>query len=160
MGNIQDTLLYTPNRVRLWVYDEKGKLVQDSTGVNGRVQAGGVAAAAAQFGGTGITFKYVALSSTSGFSIANTDTTLSGEITTLGLSRTAGVVTLPTTQSAVNATCSTVIGATWYVTGSITIYGAGLFSASSGGTLGYEYVTSPTAVANGYTVNLSWTLNE
>lgn len=155
-----DTLNKIANPVVLDVYDQNGILVAHKECTNSRVQAGGVAVAAAIFGGTGITFKYVALSNNSGFAPANTDTTVSGEITTLGLSRATGSVTLASTQSSLNSTAATTITATWSVTGSTTIYGAGLLSATSGGTLGFEATTTATPVANGYTVNLSWTLNE
>ncbi len=148
------------NPLVLEVLDENGELVSRHISYNSRVQAGGVAVHAAIFGGTGITFKYVALSNNSVFAPTNTDTTVSGEITTLGLIRATGSVALASSQSSLNSTAATTITAAWNVTGSTTIYGAGLLSATSGGTLGFESTTTPTPVANGYTVNLSWTLNE
>jgi hypothetical protein len=159
--NIDDTFDRSQkNPLVLEVFNEANELVSRTVDYNSRVQAGGVAVAAAIFGGTGISFKYVALSNNSGFAPANGDTTVSGEITTLGLSRATGSVTLASSQASLNSTAATTITATWSVTGTTTIYGAGLLSASSGGTLGFEATCTATPVANGYTVNLSWTLNE
>lgn len=149
-----------PNTLVIEVLDENGVPVGRSETHNGRVQAGGVAVHAAIFGGTGISFKYVALSNSSGLSPANGDTTLSGEITTSGLARQAGTVTLASSQGSYNGTATTTITSSWTATGSQTIYGAGLLSAPSTGTLGFEATSSATPVNSGYTVNLTWTLNE
>lgn len=148
------------NTFELEVWNEVGERVAYSKSHNGRTQAGGVAVANAQFAGTGVTAKYIGLTSNSGFAPANGDTTLSSEITTLGLGRVAGSVAIGSTQTVYNGTVQTVITATWSVTGSTTIYGGGLFTAVSSGTLMYENTCSATAVSNGYTVNATWTLNE
>jgi hypothetical protein len=160
MSDFIDTLDRTvENSFELEVWDGS-RLVSRTISHNGRVQAGGIAVHAAIFGGTGISFKYFALSSASGLSPANGDTTLASEITTLGLGRVLGSVTLASSQGSFNGTAQTVITATWTATGSVTIYGGGMFSAASSGTLGFEATCTATPVANTYTVNGTWTFNE
>src|ERR1035438_7830079 len=80
MSDFIDTLDRTvENSFELEVWDGS-RLVSRTISHNGRVQAGGIAVHAAIFGGTGISFKYFALSSASGLSPANGDTTLASEI--------------------------------------------------------------------------------
>jgi len=160
MSDFVDTLQYTPNTFELEVLDTEGKRVSYSKTHNARVQAGAAAVAQAMFAATGIAFKFFALSSSSGLTPANTDTTLSGEITTLGLARQAATMTIGSTTTGLNNTIQTTAVTSWSATGSITIYGGALFSAVSGGTLGFEATCTATPVANGYTVNATWTLNE
>ena len=155
-----DTLEYKPNTFELEVLDENGVRVSYSKTYNSRVQAGAAAVQQAIFAGTGISFKYMALSSNSGLTPANGDTTLSGEITTLGLGRQAATPAIGSTTSGLNATCQSTMTASWSATGSTTIYGGALFSAVSIGTLGFEATCTSTPVSSGYTVNATWTLNE
>ena len=152
---------FVPNPIVLEVFDARKQLVAVQRFTNARTQAGGVAIANAQFAGTALNFKYVALSNSSSLAVANTDTTLAGEITTLGLARVAGTVNVGTAQTALNGTVQTTVTASWTASGTTTIYGAAIFSLASGGILGYEgLAASATAVQNGYAVNLTWTLNE
>jgi hypothetical protein len=160
MDGFVDTLDYLPNTFELEVLDTEGKRVSYSKTYNSRVQAGAAAVAQAMFAGTGISFKYFALSNSSGLTPANTDTTLAGEITTLGLGRQAASMAIGSTTSGLNATIQTVATTSWTATGATTIYGGALFSAASSGTLGFEATCTATPVANTYTVNATWTLNE
>lgn len=148
------------NTFALEVLDELGNFVTRTVSHNSRVQAGGAALHAAIFGGTGIAFKYIALSNNASLAPANTDTTLSGEIVTSGLTRQAGTVTLGTSQASLNGTVTTTITASWSAGAAFTIYGGGAFSAISSGTLGFESTCTATPVSTGYTVNLTWTFNE
>lgn len=91
---------------------------------------------------------------------ADTDTTLSGEITTNGFARAAatpGSYTAPTT---LDGAASFTLSHTFTATGSETINSAALFDALSGGNLYVEgNLSSAATPASGDTLALTWTIN-
>ena len=165
VAGIEDRIIRVPNKVVLAAFDDDGELCGLSESFNSRTQIGGQVAGNILFGTSAqpAAFNYCALSSNSSFSPVYTDTTLSTEIVTVGLGRKQGVFTQPVLVNitSFNATGATTMVTTWSaITGPMTVYGAGLLNAVSTGTLGFEAATATTVVASGYTLVLTWTLNE
>lgn len=99
---------------------------------------------------------YIALTETS-FTPATSDTTLTGEISTNGLSRAQA-----TTITHTNGTNSTTLSKTFTASGSFTsVLAAALFNASSGVTMTHEanFSTGSGTLISGDTLQVSWTLN-
>lgn len=112
---------------------------------------------AAQMGGTpGTACTYIAWTN-DGTSVAadgsNTDTALTAEITTAGLSRALG------TYAHTTATNQYTISKTFTATGAITAQKAGLFTAATSGTLCFEALVTTFTLASGDTVTYTHTIN-
>lgn len=110
---------------------------------------------ATELGGTGTTAsaQYIALSSNSTAPAAG-DTTLTGEISSGGLARAQG------TYSHTPGTDNWTISNTFTATASHTaVQKAGLFTASSGGTMMAENTFSSVNLASGDTLNITWTID-
>ena len=97
---------------------------------------------------------YIALT-TNATAPAAGDTTLTGEIATGGLARALG------TYSHTNGTTSYKISFTFTATATHTaVAKAGLFNASTAGTMAFETMLSSTAtLASGDTLTIEWTIN-
>jgi hypothetical protein len=161
---IEDRIILVPNKVVAAVFDDRGKLKQVDECWNSRTAAGAVAVSHALFDTAAQpgAFKYVALTTTGAFTPVVGDTVLSAEVTTGGCARQAHVYTAASAPGALNGTGATVSTTTWgSITLSFTLTGAGIFNAASVGTLGFESAFGASvAVQNGYSLVLTWTLNE
>ncbi|MCL4436170.1 MAG: hypothetical protein M1503_10320 [Thaumarchaeota archaeon] len=95
---------------------------------------------------------YIALTTTA-ITPAATDTTLSGEITTNGLARAQG------TYSHTNGTNTYTITKQFTASGTFTgVQGAGLFTASSSGTMMSENTFSSVNLISGDQITITWTI--
>lgn len=102
---------------------------------------------------------YLALS-TASLTPVKTDTTLTSEITTLGLGRVAGTVGGYTGPASLDAAASYTISHTWTASGTVTPVSAAIFDAVSGGNMFVEGNLSASAsLLNGDTIALTWTVN-
>ena len=126
---------------------------------NSRVDAG-ASAIAGNIANTQVAvFKYVALSTDTGTPV-KTDVACPAEITTGGLARQAGTYGSYTAPVTLNGAASYQFTSSWTSTASFTIAKICMLNAASGVTLGFETLLgSPVAVANGDTINLTWTFN-
>lgn len=115
----------------------------------------GLDAMVAQVGTTGsqpASFTYLALSSDSGAPVIG-DTTLASEIATNGLSRHVA------TYAHTGGTNSWTETYTWTATGAVSnVQKAGLFNASSSGTMGFENSFSPVSLNTNDQLQLTWTI--
>lgn len=115
----------------------------------------GIDAMIAQVGSTSAqpaSFDYLALSSDTGAPVIG-DTTLASEITTNGLGR--HIATYAHTSS--TSTWTEIY--TWTATGTVSnVQKAGLFNASSSGTLGFENTFSPVTLNLNDQLQLTWTI--
>ncbi len=102
---------------------------------------------------TGASASYIALSNNTA-SPSVTDTILAGEFTSGGLQRAQG--TYSHTADTDNWTISKTFTATASATG---VQKAGLFTASSGGTMMAENTFSSVNLANGDTLTITWTID-
>lgn len=131
-------------KIKLDVFSADGKL-KDTTGwINNIITNAGKAQIALLAGdASAVPFTYLAVG-TSNTAVAATDTTLTAEITTLGLGRALGTVSRVTT-TVTNDTLQVVY--TWTASGTITVEEVGLFNASSAGTmLGHALTTTKSLV--------------
>lgn len=102
---------------------------------------------------------YIALTANAS-AAANTDTTLTGEITTGG----GGLVRAQATYAHTGSTAVVTLTKTFTANGSdslpVTLAKVGAFNASSSGSMGFETLLSATATltASGDNVTLTWTL--
>jgi hypothetical protein len=95
---------------------------------------------------------YLALTNTA-ITPGATDTTLSGEITTNGLSRAQA------TYAHTAAAASYSEAHTWTATGAQSAQAAGMFNASSAGTMCFENTFTGVSLATNDTLTLTWTVN-
>jgi len=94
---------------------------------------------------------YLALTDTA-ISPAATDTTLSGEITTNGLARIIGTYAHTTGADTYS------IAHTWTATAAQSAQGAGMFNASSAGTMCFENTFTSVSLSTNDTLTLTWTI--
>jgi hypothetical protein len=151
------------NKVEVTVIRADGT-VSKHLGYNTRVASGALWQADVMGSAAGTPANYIALSSNV-LTTANGDTTLSGEIssgTNAGLARALGTFqnyTAPTVSGGGGA-ASYQITKTFTSTASSTVNSAGMFNASSGGSLFVEANLSPAAtLANGDQLVLTWSIN-
>lgn len=144
-----------PNYVDIEVRDRHGQLKQRGRSVNLRTNAG----ADWQADVMGHTTQpqeaqYIALTTNTG-APALGDTTLTGEISSGGLARAQGA------YSHTNGTSTYKISFTFSSTATHTaVHKAGLFNASSSGTMVFETVlSSDVSLVNGDTLTIEWTVN-
>ncbi len=97
-------------------------------------------------------FNYIAWTNDSGAPAAG-DTTLTAEIATNGLTRAQGTVTLP-----VGAGNQTTVDKTFNLSGTQAIQKTALFDASSSGNMNHEIAFTPRSLANGDTIQATYTL--
>jgi hypothetical protein len=128
-------------------------------GWNSRVSAGASWQAQLMGSAAGTPANYIALSSTT-LTAANGDTTLSGELTSAGMSRALGTYGGYTAPSSLGAAASYTISKTFTATATVTVNSAALFNASSAGSMFVEANLSTSAtLASGDTVTITWTIN-
>lgn len=102
---------------------------------------------------------YLALS-TATLTPSKTDTTLTSEITTLGLGRVAGTVGAYTGPASLDAVASYTLTHTWTASGTVTAVSAAIFDAVSTGNMFVEGNLSASAsLLSGDTLALTWTIN-
>jgi len=82
----------------------------------------------------------------------NASTTLSNEITTLGLTRAAG------TYAHTNGTNTTTISRVFTASGTVSAQKAALFTAVSAGTMNHALAFTPRSLANGDTLTVTFTI--
>ncbi len=134
------------------LYDKDGNILQRVTSKNLRTNAGRDWQCE-QMGGTpGNVAKYIALSESAVAPIAS-DTTLTGELTTDGLSR--KIATYSHSAGSVSYTLT----ATWTVTGSRILRKLGLFTNSAGATLCFESTIPSVVVASGQAFSVFWNID-
>lgn len=107
-------------------------------------------------GGTGAAraADYIAVTDSGSYSPTSTDTTLTSELPSSGLSRAAGTYAHTTNAS------SYTISHTFTATATKTVTGAALFNASSSGTMSFASAVSPTAtVSNGDQLTVTFTIS-
>lgn len=97
------------------------------------------------------TCNYLALTATA-ITPAVGDTSLSGEITTNGLARAQGAYSHTAGASSYS------VSHTWTATGAQTADAAGMFNASSSGTMCFENTFSSVSLQSGDTLTLTWTV--
>lgn len=131
-------------RIKLEVRDKDGNLKYPSEWINNIITNAGKAQIALLAGdATAVPFTYLAVG-TSATAVAATDTTLTAEITTLGLARAVGTVSRVTT-TVTNDTLQ--VTYTWTATGTVAVEEVGLFNAASAGTmLGHALTTTKSLV--------------
>ena len=141
-----------PNLVRIMARHADGTVFYDQTVHNLRTNAG-VNWQFNQMAGTAAgVCTYIALSNDSAAPSA-TDTALAAEITANGLARASA------TPAHSGGTSSYTLTSTFTATGTQSAQKAGLFNASSTGTLCFENAFSPVAMNSGDTLQVVWTLN-
>ena len=131
-----------------------GEIYFDSNGPDLETNAGNDFQAAVM-GGTSAqpaACNYLALTNTA-ITPAVTDTTLSGEITLNGLARALG------TYAHTAAAASYSIAHTWTATASQSAQAAGMFNASSSGTMCFENTFTAVALSTNDTLTLTWTIS-
>lgn len=133
----------------LWVYEtvseeEKTNLITNT----GRVQLHTQCYSATP----GNAFRFIGLTNDA-TAPAATDSTLTGEITTAGLGRAAGTVTL-----ASGSGTTTTIERVFTATGAISAQKAALFNAASGGVMNHVVAFTPKTLANGETLTITYTI--
>lgn len=140
-------------RIRLEIRDKNGNVKDDTGWINNIITNAGKAQIALLAGdASAVPFTYLAVG-TSATAVAATDTTLTAEITTLGLARAAGTVSRITT-TVTNDTLQVVY--TWTATGSVTVEEVGLFNASSAGTMLGHALTTSKVLVNTDTLTLTY----
>lgn len=138
--------------VTLQIYDKDGNLKSESKGHNIITNAGLAQLALLAGDATAVPFTYLALG-TSSTAVAATDTALGAEITDTGLARAAATISRTTTTLTNDTLRATY---TWTATGVKTIEEAGLFNASSAGTMLGHKLTGTSTTANGDEVELTY----
>lgn len=124
---------------------------------NSRVDAGASFVANQISGTVAAVANYMALSATS-LTIAKTDTTLSGEITTNGCARAAATYGGYTAPSTLNGTATYTLTYQWTASATQTVNSAAVFNAASAGTMLVEANLSQTyALNSGDKLTLVWT---
>ena len=141
-----------PNLVHLIARHADGTIFYDQTAHNLRTNAGANWQFNQMAGTTAGVCTYLGLSNDSAAPSA-TDTALAAEITTNGLAR------ANTTPAHSGNTSSYTLTYTFSATGTQSAQKAGLFNASSSGTLCFENAFSPVAMNSGDTLQVVWTLN-
>jgi hypothetical protein len=141
-----------PNLVHLIARHAAGTIFYDQTVHNLRTNAGVNWQFNQMAGTTAGVCTYLALSNDSAAPSA-TDTALAAEITTNGLARANA------TPAHSGNTSSYTLTYTFTATGTQSAQKAGLFNASSSGTLCFENAFSPVAMNSGDTLQVVWTLN-
>jgi len=141
-----------PNMVRLIARHADGTIFYDRTIHNLRTNAGINWQYNQMAGTTAAVCTYIALSN-SGATPAATDTALASEITTNGLARSLG--TASHTSNASSYTLSYLFTAT----GTQAAQNAGMFNASSSGTLCFENTFTQVSMNSGDTLQVVWTVN-
>lgn len=129
-------------------------------GHNARTNAGASYIAGTLFSSQVAPLNYMALSSAT-LTPAMADTTLASEITSTGLARKTSTYGNYTAPSSLGATSSCTLSATYTNGGgsAVSVTSVGLFSASSGGTLGFEANLSAGNTLNpGDSVAITYTL--
>ena len=133
----------------LWIYETVDEEERDNLITNaGRVQLHTQCYSASP----GNAFRFIALTNDA-TAPAATDTSLTGEISTAGLSRAAGTVTLAS-GSGTQTTISNVFTAT----GAVSARKAALFNASSGGVMNHVVAFAAKTLANGETLTITYTI--
>jgi hypothetical protein len=140
-----------PHYVHVVARHRDGTVFLDYWGHNLRVNAGINWQYNQMAGTTAAVCTYIALTNTA-ITPAATDTALSGEITTNGLARALGT---PTHTS--NATSYTLAN-TFTATGTQAAQAAGMFNASSSGTLCFENTFTQASLVSGDTLTVTWTI--
>jgi len=140
-----------PHWVHVVARHPDGTVFLDVTGHNLRTNAGINWQYGQVAGGTAAVCTYIALTNTA-ITPAATDTSLSGEITTNGLSRALGT---PTHTS--NATSFTLAN-TFTATGTQAAQAAAILNASSSGTMCFENTFTQASLASGDTLTVTWTI--
>ena len=141
-----------PNLVHLIARHAAGTIFYDQTVHNLRTNTGVNWQFNQMAGTTAGVCTYLALSNDSAAPSA-TDTALAAEITTNGLARANA------TPAHSGNTSSYTLTYTFTATGTQSAQKAGLFNASSSGTLCFENAFSPVAMNSGDTLQVVWTLN-
>jgi hypothetical protein len=141
-----------PNLVHLIARHADGTIFYDQTVHNLRTNAGVNWQFNQMAGATAGVCTYIALSNDSGAPSA-TDAALAAEVTTNGLAR------ANTTPAHSGNTSSYTLTYTFTATGTQSAQKAGLFNASSSGTLCFENTFSAVAMNSGDTLQVVWTLN-
>lgn len=126
---------------------------------NSRVDAGAAAIAGNIASSQVAIFNYVALSTDTATPV-KTDTVCPSEIVGSGLSREVSTFGSYTAPASLNGAASYLMTASWTATAAATVGKICMLNASSAGTLGFETLLgAPVTVANGDTINLTWTFN-
>ena len=150
---IRDSVMpHVPNLVHLLARHAGGTVFYDQTVHNLRTNAGVNWQFNQMAGATAAVCTYLALSNDSAAPSA-TDTALAAEITSNGLARASA------TPAHSGNTSSYTLTYTFTATGTQSAQKAGLFNASSSGTLCFENTFSPVAMNSGDTLQVVWTLN-
>lgn len=153
MENAMLEKLKMTGTIKAIVRDKAGKIKEEREIKNLITSAGKAALAGlllTDVGGTA--FDYIAIGTGTNAAAAG-DTTLQTEASTNGASRVAGTGTRVTT-SVTNDTAQLVCS--WTFSGSFAITEAGIFNASSNGTLLARQVFSAINVASGDTLTITW----
>lgn len=142
--------------LKIEVRDEKGKIVKEKT-ISNLITTAGKAGVAARINGYGTPAAYNYLAVGTGTTAAVIgDTTLESELTDTGLARaqaTASVLTTDTTNDTAR------LSYTWTASGTKAVTEAGVFNASSSGTLLARQVFSAINMAANYTLTLTWSFD-
>jgi hypothetical protein len=141
-----------PNMVHLVARHANGTVFYNQTVHNLRTNAGINWQFNQMAGTTAAVCNYIALSN-SGATPAAGDTALASEITTNGLARANG-----TPSHTANATSYT-LAYTFTATGTQSVQNAGMFNASSSGSLCFENTFSQVNMNSGDTLAVTWTVN-
>lgn len=140
--------------VRLQVINPDGSIASDTGFSENGITAAGVAAIAGLVGNTGsiTAFSYLAVGTTA-TAFAKTQTTLAAEITDSGLARSQATVSRTTTTDTNDTLRHLYL---WTASGSKTIVEAGIFNASSGGTMLGRKVTTSTSIVSGQLLQITY----
>ena len=144
-------------RVRLVTKDTDGSIIKDTGWIKNIITNAGKAQVALLMGdATATPFTYLAVG-TSATAVAATDTTLTAEIIDTGLARAAATVSRVTT-TVTNDTLQ--LAYTWTASGSKTVEEAGIFNASSAGTMLGHALTTSQVLANGQSLSLVYQVKQ
>lgn len=148
------------NRLDIIVTRKDGTVEKLNPVFNSRVDAGALWQAGIMGNATGAaSAQYIALTNTA-ITIAHGDTTLSGEITTNGLGRAIAAYGSYTAPASLNASASYILSKTFTcATAPQACQAAGLFNASSAGSLFVEATFTQVSLQIGDSININWTIN-
>jgi len=151
----QDNIVKIDGTCTVILQDAEGNVVHEET-YNNIITSAGKAAIAGLVGNTGsvTAFTYLAVGTSATTPVVG-DTALGGEISTNSLARAAGTVSR-TTTTYTNDTLK--IAYTWTASGASTVQEAGIFNASSAGTMLSHLLIGPVTTSNGFQLTLNYTV--
>ncbi|NMW21690.1 hypothetical protein CV133_gene39 [Chlorobiaceae phage CV-1-33] len=151
----QDNIVKIDGTCTVILQDAEGNVVHEET-YNNIITSAGKGAIAGLVGNTGsvTAFTYLAVGTSATTPVVG-DTALGGEISTNSLARAGGTVSR-TTTTYTNDTLK--IAYTWTASGASTVQEAGIFNASSAGTMLSHLLIGPVTTSNGFQLTLNYTV--